>query len=376
MAGLSQENKLRDAFNPEGVARLGSALQSVWSAFPLEAFQKEALKGLEALSFGERKNQICKALESSLPQDFQEAVSILCQALGPELDNSGITSWEGFMILPQTLYVSRRGQEHLDLSMKALYEMTKRFTAEWDIRPFIEKHENRVMDLLHKWAVDPNPHVRRLVSEGTRPRLPLGSRLKRFQENPDPNFELLEKLKADESPYVLRSVANHLNDISKDHPERVITCLKAWKESENPGTQWAIRHAARGLIKQGNSKALALFGYDSDPEIGIHADLDKSDIVEGESIVLRVNIESKSKRSQVLLIDYVIFFQKSNQTLAPKVFKWMKQTLQPGETRHLKKIQEMKTLSTRKLYPGEHRIEIQINGQRFCNIKFNIKNII
>ncbi|MFT6346758.1 MAG: 3-methyladenine DNA glycosylase AlkC, partial [Myxococcota bacterium] len=214
----------------------------------------------------ERSDLIREKLAKYLPNDFDKAVDILIKDLWPELSDVGDiqTDWNGFIILPQTSFVAKYGKDHFEKSMKDLYEMTKRLSSENDLRSCIEVDFVRSMQILHRWCEDGNHHIRRLVSEGTRPRLPLAGRIKTFQENPLPVIELLEKLKDDESLYVRRSVANNINDISKDNPEIVIATLRKWNQIPNEKVKWVVRHASRSLVKQGNTEILKMFGCDVD----------------------------------------------------------------------------------------------------------------
>jgi 3-methyladenine DNA glycosylase AlkC len=180
------------------------------------------------LGLKERSDLIREKLAKYLPNDFDKAVDILIKDLWPELSDVGDiqTDWNGFIILPQTSFVAKYGKDHFEKSMKDLYEMTKRLSSENDLRSCIEVDFVRSMQILHQWCEDGNHHIRRLVSEGTRTHLPLAGRIKTFQENPLPVIELLEKLKDDESLYVRRSVANNINDISKDNPEIAVATLR------------------------------------------------------------------------------------------------------------------------------------------------------
>jgi 3-methyladenine DNA glycosylase AlkC len=257
--------------------------------------------------------------------------------------------------------------------MQALYQMTKRFSAEGAIRAFLLKHPERTLAILSDWAEDENPHVRRLVSEGTRPRLPWTMQLKPFIEDPRPVLKLLEKLKTDPVLMVRRSVANNLNDIAKDNPALVVKTLRRWMKIKDEGTQWLIRHAARTLIKQGNRDVLAALGFDSKVEIGVSKiQLDKSAVRMGEDITFSFEIISKSKRTQNLVIDYVIHHVKANGRLTPKVFKLTKKRLAAGESVSLSKRHSFRPISTRKYHAGEHQITIQINGIEKVTEKFHL----
>lgn len=369
---MQEDFKFREVFNPKVVIELAESIQKNYDDFQKEAFCDTINTQINDLNFGERSQLITYNLQKFLPQNFPDAVNILLESLPEEIQTEELTGFDRFIIMPQTAFVSKYGLEHYDLSMKVLYEMTKRFTAEGDIRIFIQKFPAKTLAILEEWAEDENCHVRRLVSEGTRPRLPLGMRLKQFQQDPKPVLKLLEKLKEDPVLYVRRSVANNLNDIAKDNPKAVTDTLKVWKQIQNEGTQWLIKHALRTLLKQGNSEALALLGYET---LGIELSsitLKKDKIKIGEELVFNFDIESRASEIQNLMIDYIIYYQKANGKQSPKVFKLSKKELAPNQTLSFEKKHSFKPISTRKHYVGIHSISLQINGQEFEKVDFEL----
>jgi 3-methyladenine DNA glycosylase AlkC len=258
--------------------------------------------------------------------------------------------------------------------MQALYQMTKRFTAEGAIRPFIQKYPDKTLEILSEWAEDENCHVRRLVSEGTRPRLPWTMQLKQFIEDPQPVLRLLEKLKSDPELMVRRSVANNLNDIAKDNPDLVVQTLSRWKKVEDEGTQWLIRHAARTLVKQGNKDVLTILGYSPKVDIAVSKiKLNNSTLKMGEALSFSLEVKSRAKHAQTLVIDYVIHHVKANGKLAPKVFKLTNKTLEPGQALTISKTHPFRFITTRKYYPGRHLLEIQVNGVKYGKAEFVLK---
>ena len=194
---MTKQTQFRDVFNPALVNKLAGNITHVWDSFERDAFLEAILPQLESLSFGDRNSLIADSLHKHLPDDFQRAAQTLVNALGPEPASDSLSGFSGFIVMPQCLFISRYGLDDFDTSINALYEMTKRFTAEGDIRPFIEKYPEETMTFLHKLTQDKSPFARRLASEGTRPRLPLFSRLPKFQRDPLPVIQLLEKLKTD-----------------------------------------------------------------------------------------------------------------------------------------------------------------------------------
>lgn len=372
---LGPDFLLRDVFSSHAVMNLASAIKRHYPAFDEPGFVNTICSKLADLQFGERSKLITETLYQYLPKDYPTAIQILIHSLMPEITSqSGITEWERFIVMPQCDFVSRYGKTHYDLSMNALYEMTKRFSAEGDLRTFVELAPEKSLEILHHWAKDPNVHVRRLVSEGTRPRLPLGRRLKLFIQNPKPLLLLLEKLKNDPELYVRRSVANNLNDIAKDNPDVVVETLERWQAENTPEMDWLIRHATRTLIKQGHPGALKLLGSHQDVQVELKEfTLLQSSILLGESLEFSVILHSTDHVSQQLIIDYVIYYMKKNGSHAPKVFKWTKRTLQPGETLTINRKQHFRPISTRQYYSGTHYIAIQVNGKEMGNINFTLE---
>jgi len=365
----------KDVFNPTLVERMGQRIKTVWPEFNETSFRKSIVSKLDHLSLSERSELICQSLYSHLPPEYSNAVNVLLSTFKEATEAKELSGFDGFYFMPIARYVSTYGldQKDFNLSMKALIAITKRFTSEDAIRPFIRKYPNETFKYLHQWTEDDNLHVRRLVSEGTRPRLPWSSALKEFQVDPGPVLELLEKLKEDPELYVRRSVANNLNDIAKDHPGLVLKTLKRWKKIENKGTQWIITHASRTLLKQGLPEALELLGYPTDVKIEVeHLKLNKKTCRMGDEIEFSFKIISKAKQEQNLMIDFVVHYMKANGKKASKVFKLSKKKLPANQVLNFSKRLSFKTISTRKYYVGSHEIHIQINGKLYGKVEFEL----
>lgn len=373
MAGLSKDNPLKNVFNQKVIEDLAKRIAKVYPDFPIKAFLKSTLDPLDRLGFIERSNHLRDRLYEFLPQDPEESIKILMESLGPELSNSEIAALEGFTVMSLCSFVSKFGQNHFDLSMKALYEMTKRFSAEGDLRTFLSVDYEKCMKLLHKWCEDPNHHVRRLVSEGTRPRLPLSGRIPRFQKDPTPVIELLDKLVSDESLYVRRSVANNINDIAKDNPKIAIATLKKWKKIPSEDVQWLVKHASRSLVKSGNSELLEIFGVKSSIALKIQQfKISKAKFKLNEILTMDFEIESKEAKVENLVIDYVIHFMKANGKTKEKVFKLKNCKINPKEKILIQKKHKLVDTAGRTHYPGKHILELQINGKRYGRLEFEM----
>lgn len=373
MAGLSKENPFKNVFNQRVIESLADRIKANYSAFEQEHFIEEACAPLEDLGFLERSHHIRDMLYKYLPSDYSEAIHILIKSLGPDLENAGETDWDSFIVMPQCAYVTKYGTQHYDLSMNALYEMTKRFTAEGDLRTFLEIDYDKTMTILKKWCSDESVHVRRLVSEGTRPRLPLSGRIKRFQDNPEPVIELLDLLKDDPDLYVRRSVANNINDIAKDNPDIAIATLKRWNDTSDKNVKWVVKHASRTLVKQGHPKMLEVLGYHSEPKIQINAfSIDHGEYKLNDNLMMTLELECLSDSLEPLIVDYVIHYVKSNGNTKEKVFKLREVKLKPGETKVIEKKHTLKNTSGRTHYSGIHYLELQINGKRYNELAFEL----
>ncbi|GLR63799.1 DNA alkylation repair protein [Marinospirillum insulare] len=351
-------------YGPEIPRQIADQIKAVDASFQDQAFIKTALIGYEKLSLMERGQQIAKSLETYLPADYEEAIGILVASMGPRLERDMGNGMAPFIYLPHSFYIANYGLNHFEASMQAIYQLTKRFTGEFCIRPFLEQHTQATLERLHLWAEDECHYVRRLASEGPRPRLPWASHLPAFKKDPSPVLALLEKLKDDPELYVRRSVANNLNDIGKDHPKLLLATTKSWLKGADKNRLWLIRHALRSLVKQSHPKALEQLGYGQTPQVEItQVSFTPKTIKLGEAVELSFELHSKSKQAQKLLIDFCVYFVKANATSSGKVFKLKTLTLPGNSAEILKKKISFAKINTRKHYPGEHLVELLINGK-------------
>jgi 3-methyladenine DNA glycosylase AlkC len=262
---------LKTFFSKALVQRLAAELARVESGFPSRAFVKQATAGLDELELLDRGKHIAAALAEHLPPAYPDAIDVLLRSLGPEhaTDELVGVGMAPFLYLPHVLFVAERGLDHFELSMHAQYELTKRFSAEASIRPYIAKEPDRTFAVLQKWTRDENPHVRRLVSEGTRLRLPWAMRVAWLDQNPERVLELLELLKDDSTTLVRRSVANNLNDLGKVHPKLLIDTCAAWLEGASAERSALVEHALRSAVKRGEPGALVLLGFGKKPLVAL-----------------------------------------------------------------------------------------------------------
>ena len=366
------------------VAQAGQHLQRVWPAFDRSRFESLATTGLETLELKARAMLLADALEATLPEDFAQATDVIEASLAPPMAldargepmslspperESGISGWA---VWSPGEFVVRRGMIDVPRALRCLHALTQRFSAEFAIRPFIAQHPQPTLATLTQWVHDPSVHVRRLVSEGSRPRLPWGQRLQLLVRNPAPTLPLLRALQDDPSAYVRRSVANHLNDIAKDHPELVAQWVHDHRLGASAQRSALLRHASRTLIKQGHGPTLAAWGLGQPLRGQAELALSAARVAIGDMLGLQVTLRSSSGRAQTMAIDYAVHHVRANGTTSPKVFKGWSLTLAPGEARTLVKRHSLRPVTTRTLYPGPHRIELRINGRTEAEAAFEL----
>lgn len=361
----------KNHINKRVIKDIATHVGSNWTDFPSRAFTAMATNGLDELELKQRVAHVAQALAAHLPEDFGHACRVLKGALAPvgpttSLSELGTNSegLAGWAIWPLTTYVESYGQDDIPTALDALHAMTQRSTAEFALRPLLVKDADTVMRTLQRWLDDESMHVRRLVSEGTRPRLPWGIRLHDSVADPSRGIKLLDRLFRDPELYVRHSVANHLNDISKDHPDIAIETAKRWlKKDDSANTQRIVRHGLRTLIKAGHPGALALTGFDHDAPVSItFQNLPRKRYSEAQSLPLKATLKNDGDSKIRVSVDYAIHYLRANGTLSPKIFKWAKCSLEPGESLTLEKQHSLAAVTTRRHYAGEHRVDVRING--------------
>src|SRR4051812_34227455 len=262
---------LKEQFGPSVPRAIAAMISGVHPEFPAAGFLRDALAGYVPLSLTGRGFHIATALREHLPQDYPRAVGILVDSATQRHGHTAAGGMASFLYMPHLFFVARHGLDHFEESMRAQHALTQLFTAEFSIRAFLEKHPARTLARLREWAGDPSPHVRRLVSEGTRPRLPWAPRLRAFQQDPAPVIELLELLKDDPELYVRRSVANNLNDIGKDHPALLTGLARRWLRGASAERRWIVNHALRSAVKRADAGALGALGFGAKAEVAVRA---------------------------------------------------------------------------------------------------------
>ena len=364
----------KNMMSPKTVRTLARWLREADGNFDSVAFVAASLDGLDELELKARVQQIADALRKHLAPSYSAALEHVLAALPEPLSSSDDVS-SGFICWPFCTFVETYGLDQAEISLSALRVLTSRASAEFAIRPYLDRFPEMTLKALHSWTADPDPHVRRLVSEGTRPRLPWGQRLQAFVADPEPVIALITKLRDDPEEYVRRSVANNLNDIAKDHPQLVVGLLTEWSRDLSAERQKLIRHALRTLLKRGDPAALALLGYDPPSLELIRFELGSTDIKLGGELPFEVEVVGRSTQTQRLMIDYAVHHQKKGGKLSPKVFKWTTRRLKPGQRLQLSRRHPMRVVTTRTYYPGEHKLELLINGVSFGERGFELAGV-
>jgi 3-methyladenine DNA glycosylase AlkC len=361
----------KNLINAATVAALAERLEAAVPDFDRASFEASANTGLDALELKARVAQVAQAMHPWLGHDVPRALGWLLACMGPPLEGTeevtgGIVHW------PILHWVQLHGVDHPLQSLTAQMSMTRRFSAEFAVRPLLERDLEGTIAVLTGWLDHPDPHVRRWISEGTRPRLPWGGNIKALQRDPSPTLPILEALHRDPEEYVRRSVANHLNDISKDHPDLAVDIAKRWWNADDKETTKLVRHALRGLIKAGHPGALAVLGYGPPTGLEVQLRLEPDTVAIGSRLAIQVTLTNTGDSALALLLDYAVHYRRKSPGLSRKVFKWTERHLAPGQTLDLTKNQAMKHVSIRRLYPGEHQVEILVNGQTMETASFGL----
>ena len=371
----SMADSLKTFFSPALVRRLAAGVARVHLEFPSAAFVKQACSGLADLELLDRGKHIAAALAKHLPQRYPDAIDILLRSLGPEHASDELVGagMAPFFYLPHTIFVAEHGLDNFEVSMHAQYELTKRFSAESSMRPFVARDAERTFAVLQEWVTDSNPHVRRLVSECTRLRLPWAGRVAWLDANPERVLELLALLKDDSSTLVRRSVANNLNDLGKVYPELLTRTCAAWLDGATVERRALVEHALRSAVKRGEPNALRLLGYGAKARVSVeNVRVAPRRVPIGKRVAMCFTLRSTARTFQDLLVDIAVHFVKANGRAAPKVFKLKRVTLPPRGRVELGTTISLAVHTTRKPRPGAHAVDIVINGVAIPAASFDV----
>lgn len=355
---------LKDMFSKKFYERLGAELNKADKNFNAAKFVKEVTSGIDELSLNQRMRNTSVVLKDHLPADYKKAIGILSKAI-PAFRGSYTA-----LLFPD--FVGQYGHSDFSTSMEALKYFTQFGSSEFAIREFLKRDFEKTIRVMYKWSEDKNHHVRRLSSEGSRPRLPWSFRLDAVISDPSLTQPILERLKADDELYVRKSVANHLNDVSKENAGYMLSLINSW-DKNNKHTAWIIRHASRTLIKKGDARSFAVFDYEKKVKVAVaNFKIKDPKIKLGESLEFRFDIRSVKSSAQKLVIDYAIHYAKKSGESSRKVFKLKELELKPKATETIVKKQVFKDFTTRKHYKGTHAVEIIVNGKSYGQKEFEL----
>jgi 3-methyladenine DNA glycosylase AlkC len=357
-------DQLRDMFNSSYFTRLSEEFKKEEPSFNQELFIEDVTRGIENLSLNERMRQTSLILKKHLPDNYVHCIELMTQVI-PRMNYSYTQ-----LVFPD--FVGLFGHEHFYVSMKALAYFTSFGSSEFAIREFLVRDFEKTIKVMYKWSENENFHVRRLSSEGSRPRLPWSFNIAEIIKNPRHTLPILENLKADPELYVKKSVANHLNDISKDWPDYMLDLVESWGK-DSSDTKWIVKRGCRTLVKNGNHRALALFECDTQINLEVLSfSISHAKLRQDEKLAFHFNIKSTSGIIQKIIIDYRIHYCKKLGSRVPKVFKLKELELLPNQEVLIKKTQLFKDLTTRKHYSGKHQLDILINGNVVQSVEFDV----
>lgn len=359
---------LKHLIGPHTARDTADAVARACETFDHVAFLADILPVIDGLELMQRGQCIAEALRHHLPADFEQAASILHGCL-PGQDRQGLSGWA---LLSFNQYIAAYGRGHLETALALLKALTPYFTAEFGIRPFLAEEQESALAIITPWVSDPNHHVRRLASEGTRPRLPWAMRLPALVRDPAPILPILEALMDDQEDYVRRSVANSLNDIAKDHPDLVADFVERHAAGASKERLWLLKHASRTLIKKGHGKALANFGFAALTDVTATLTLADSRIAFPGELAFEVKLANTGSETRTVLVDYAIHHQKKDGSLSPKVFKGKSLRLEPDQSVSITRRHALRPITTRVYHPGLHRLEILVNGASAASADFDL----
>lgn len=352
---------LKNVYSKEYLQQLALAIGQVEPAFVQAEFVQQILATpWKDLALKARMHKIAQCLRQFLPGDYRQALTVL-QRVAPAF--KGLPA----MVFPD--FVELFGVDDYDISIAALAVFTEFSSSEFAIRPFILRYPQTLMQM-QVWADSENPHLRRLASEGCRPRLPWAMALPHFKKNPEAILPILEKLRADPSLYVRKSVANHLNDISKDHPQKVLDIAQRWL-GQSAHSDWIIRHACRTLLKRGDASALALFGFADTPVIQVEDFCCDRQVVLGNVLPFSLTLQTSATQLGKLRVEYHLHFLRTRGDYGKKVFFWFEGEVRQSQKKLFKTLR-LKPMTTRRYCPGLQQLAVVVNGVEMQRVDFEL----
>ena len=368
---FNMSSPLKDVYSTEFYDQLCTVMERDIPGFNRECFLKCIFSpDFEAMELKQRMSHTIEAIAQFLPEDFTHGARALCR-LVDGLERAGMNeqSFE-FMFLPE--YIETRGLNHFDVAVESFERITQFTSCEFAVRPFIQRYGARMLERMLDWSQHDNEWVRRLASEGSRPRLPWAMALPALKQDPTPLLPILENLKTDPSETVRRSVANNLNDISKDNPDFVIGRVNDW-QGLGAETDALLKHACRTLLKQAEPRAMALFGYTLDGIEVSDFSLATTSVDFGSELVFSFHVHNSGSAALKLRLEYALYHLKKNGSHSKKVFKISERELAAGEVLPVERRHRIKPITTRVYYPGSHRVAAIANGVESASASFELR---
>ncbi len=362
---------LKNMYSPAFFEELDGTIKKVVPNFDSPAFRQKIFDDeWEVRELKDRMKHTAVVLKEFLPEPYPESVSIIVKIAQLKMEEELGKDGFAYMFLPT--FVEFFGLDHYEVSIEAMTEITKLMSCEFAVRPFFLKYPDQMLEQTKAWAEHPHFKVRRLASEGCRPRLPWGKGVPFLKKQPELIIPILDQLKGDPAEWVRRSVANNLNDISKDHPEKLVELAYQWK-GQSEEVDWVIKHACRTLLKQGHTRVMRLFGFGSIEDVEIKCfELDRSQVKIGEEMYFNFLLKNKSEEAMKIRLEYGVYFKKANGSLSRKVFQISEKEYPPKSETRIEKKQHFKIITTRKYHTGAHELSIIVNGEEVEKQSFEL----
>ena len=361
---------LKDLYSPQFYHQLSGLLVRTVPGFDKDRFMKQIFSpGWEQKELKERMRHTSQTLHHFLPARFENAASILMETVR-ELQEAGTPGALEYMFLPD--YIEHYGINDLSTAADAIEMVTQFVSCEFAVRPFLLRYGKEMMDRMVAWSLHPDHRVRRLASEGSRPRLPWAVALPHLKKDPSPTLPILENLKNDPHQWVRRSVANHLNDISRDHPAIVLRIARDWKGISRE-TDAILRHACRTLLKKGDVETLQHFGLEDHENIHVtQFRLESTTVQVGDTLRFSFGLHNRDEEARTVRMEYGIYYLRGKGQYNRKVFKISERSIAGGEQLQIQRGQSFRPITTRRFYPGTQAISIIINGKEKVKKEFTL----
>jgi 3-methyladenine DNA glycosylase AlkC len=362
---------LKDIYSVPFYNKLADSLIQLNPEFNKKQFIKQIyVEDFQFMELKQRMHHTTLVIHQFLPSGYPQAIRHLFSLIEQLKKEDAGEDKLAHIFLPD--YIETYGLEDYETSVKAIEFITQFISCEFAVRPFLAKYGEQMMKQMEKWSSHESHKVRRLASEGSRSRLPWAMAVPGLKKDPSPILPILENLKNDPSEWVRKSVANNLNDISKDHPEIVIAIANRWRGLSKE-TDAIIKHGCRSLLKQGHSKILAHYGLES-----MHIELNNFEILTpevaiGDSLEFSITVKNTAQSAQKIRLEYAIYYKRLNGSSSKKVFKISERDYQVAENAVIHRKQSFKIITTRKFYPGPHQLAIILNGQEKEPKDFELK---